>query len=600
MSTFRHGFSLSYLTHLRIEPLKSRDGPSITLSSPASIGSQESYNANNFNNYNENCTTYHAPSPALKANGDRQGSKSDQPVRRGQGRPPEEVTPKSASHSLPASSRQRAPNPRKEILEKGKHYTLTRNAILDQLESSLDRECSVHDYLPNEQIKGIAYITESMQKLAQPAPRSRFEVGMVVDFVVIEPTTNGALKEEDDILIRTIYGTFLVKIRPGVIKELWANHCIILAITRRDGKTLNGLPRDKRLEYVAILNRGDKCTKATTPDDHWIQQSEHQALQIATLLGDSKPLKPGSYVQHSYGIPSWYTTLIVPRAMLDSRSIDDLQELSRRTRAMLNPVDPRHFRDSITQIMTRSLTSWGGVIKQGYAKTLDAVGEFSQRLTAAQDTRAKIDKTELPGKRTDLLTTNIDGVGGSALPQLAESVFSKRPKAKESISVDSLQNFTDLERYEMRSQRYSTKEDKTAVGNSPATPEPTYEQHLAEVETKAQAGADILSFVNAGMSVNRREKHANYIGARENPEISVDIKNRLKREYDDAFDEETATRDSERKMAEIYLDARRIKRHRGDHDFHGMVNDIRARFETLQRTSRLGDHVAGRGHSNPL
>jgi hypothetical protein len=177
--------------------------------------------------------------------------------------------------------------------QRGMHDTYSQPAAIQNLENSLDPNWrgQIHHLYPEEKVVAVEYITKSMLKHAKTAPSRQFEVGMVVDFVLAEPTTNRHLNyKENDQLLRTTYGPFLAKHRPGIITTMWDNHCAIVPITTREGKVLEGMSIRKTFECVAILNPRDNFTKSNAGEDSWIHDLEHEPLRIFYLMTGKIPL----------------------------------------------------------------------------------------------------------------------------------------------------------------------------------------------------------------------------------------------------------------------------------------------------------------------
>ena len=469
------------------------------------------------------------------------------------------------------------------IAEENEHRYLKRWEIVQQLERHLEEECQVHDCFPKEKVKAIAYITESMLRIVGKVSSSKFKVGMLVDFLVVEPTSNGALTDWNDILLHTAYGRFLVKTRPGLISEIWEEHCKILVITSRDGKALTGLSRKKRLEFAAVLNKNETATKANTPTDHWIQQSQHQPLQIEYLLDDGRPLKAASYVQHTYGVSMRFTDLITPRAMLDDRSIADLLELPHRTQTMLNPVESSHFRDSIMHTIGRSTSALSVALKDGCVKTLKAF-RLHQDDSGDAKSCGQMTDTEAMGKRAAFPTTTIGTDGRSAQPQLARTLL---PKARTTTDI----SLPDTDRELARLNRFSSKEE-TSRDTSQDQPRLSPSQQLAKIEEAALESANVLSYSLGPIAVMRRQTHSDYLESQHNTELGSDIKNHMKRKSDEALEQVHAAFESEQEMNNFHMSAKRLRLAGpdtyGEQRFSKMVDDMKARFETLERTSRLG------------
>jgi hypothetical protein len=98
----------------------------------------------------------------------------------------------------------------KEIYQgKGCHRRMNRKAVIKKVEKDLKDQCQVHDMFPKDEVQAIALITKSMRRIIPRVSRDNFEVGMTVEFVVVEPTSNGTLEDENDMQVRTAFGTFL-------------------------------------------------------------------------------------------------------------------------------------------------------------------------------------------------------------------------------------------------------------------------------------------------------------------------------------------------------------------------------------------------------
>jgi hypothetical protein len=72
--------------------------------------------------------------------------------------------------------------------------------ILEDLQNNFDADCielQIYDLFPKEKVEVIAYITRSMEKLTRRRPVYDSKIGMMVDYIVIEPTTNQRLHSQD-------------------------------------------------------------------------------------------------------------------------------------------------------------------------------------------------------------------------------------------------------------------------------------------------------------------------------------------------------------------------------------------------------------------
>jgi hypothetical protein len=286
---------------------------------------------------------------------------------------------------------------------------------------------------------------------------------------------------------------------------------------------------------------------------------------------------------------------------------------------MLNPTDPCHYRNSITEAIYRSASTWGDTFKHGYAKTLDAVGGLSSCMIGTQELRAKDNDTEMRGRRTANITaalsaTKSNNTAQSALPRLAENLLGKAPsqaqttKIQESIPTKALKDYTDEQRKNMRANRFASTKPGDNSGTTTASlkgsdhPGPesaakTMQQQLLETEQEALYSANVLSLSVGPMAIMQREIHSKYMDVEFNDEVSSVVKDRLKRDYYNAFDQEKEVVNSEREMSKMHREIKRARmrgpKYHGEREFDNVVTDLISRLDKLTQTSRLEDTISG-------
>jgi len=216
---------------------------------------------------------------------------------------------------------------------------------------------SIQDVEPGASIRGLKLITDMMQRIAVPQDRDDFDEGGFVWSIVAESTTDrDVLERSRGNILHTDHGLIMIKLRPGIIVEKHARHCVVAEMGRRGDRVLDGLSLVDLIERMGVLpRRAAPFDHATLSEDDELYRLIYPPLRIAEYYGPGKPLSQTSIVQFFRTRPYDYTNHLLRAGRLETESFSRLlaaPNIAKQLRTDLSTMatDPR-----LNDLKTRSI-----------------------------------------------------------------------------------------------------------------------------------------------------------------------------------------------------------------------------------------------------
>ncbi|KAI4938556.1 hypothetical protein J4E85_000997 [Alternaria conjuncta] len=185
---------------------------------------------------------------------------------------------------------------------------------------------SIQDVAPGASIRGLKFVTDTMQRIAVPQDPGDFEEGGFVWIIVAEPTSDrDVLERSRGNVVHTDHGLFVIKLRPGIIIEKHARHCTVAEMGRRGDRVLDGLSLVDLIERMGVLPlHAAPFDPATLSEDDELYRLIYTPLRIAEYYGPGKPLNQNSIVQFFRTRPCAYNNHLLRAGRLETESFSRL------------------------------------------------------------------------------------------------------------------------------------------------------------------------------------------------------------------------------------------------------------------------------------
>jgi len=150
---------------------------------------------------------------------------------------------------------------------------------------------SIQDVAPGASIRGLKFVTDTMQRIAVPQDPGDFEEGGFVWIIVAETTSDrDVLERSRGNIVHTDHGLFVIKLRPGIIVEKHARHCTVAEMGRRGDRVLDGLSLVDLIERMGVLPlHAAPFDPATLSEDDELYRLIYTPLRIADTTGLANP-----------------------------------------------------------------------------------------------------------------------------------------------------------------------------------------------------------------------------------------------------------------------------------------------------------------------
>jgi hypothetical protein len=162
-------------------------------------------------------------------------------------------------------------------------------------------------YSNAEPPRGLIVVSESMEQHEASLPLDCVEVGMFMDVIYVEKTTNPKGNFGEDHIIPTQFGKCVGKGRPHLCIRKFPKHCILIPCTTRAGKCFNDIDLDLIPEFIPFLNPGAGSNSNFDP-------ANYPGLQVEYII--SQPFESTCLLHVAKARAENYSSGMTPRAML--------------------------------------------------------------------------------------------------------------------------------------------------------------------------------------------------------------------------------------------------------------------------------------------
>jgi hypothetical protein len=169
-------------------------------------------------------------------------------------------------------------------------------------------------------------VSESMEINEQPLDWDDIDIGMLLDVLVVETTTNSDGESGGNRTVQpSVCGNLVGKYRPHLVTAKQDKTCTLVPIGGRGGKCFKDMPSDEYANYCGILNPGQGY-------NFNFNHSHYHDLRLARLYDHGevkKPLTHVSLVQLTSLKTHIDSTALKSQGMLDQLSIQRLSLMMR-------------------------------------------------------------------------------------------------------------------------------------------------------------------------------------------------------------------------------------------------------------------------------